>query len=171
MEISYFKYIIIEKHEIYPKIEEFKDHRRLQVFYHKGCTCVECGIVGTVLALGRDKLGNLHWDIYADNGMALTVDHIIPRSCKGPDTIDNLQPMCAQCNLKKGNMGKTVKKEVRKLSLSEESIGITAVRRNKKNKLKEVGIVTGIEINPHVGKLQFKVGDSYYSQNRIYTWM
>ena len=31
-----------------------------------------------------------------------TMDHIIPISCGGPHTIDNVQPICLDCNISKG---------------------------------------------------------------------
>ena len=33
----------------------------------------------------------------------LTVDHIVPVSLGGKNTIDNLQPLCLTCNSKKHN--------------------------------------------------------------------
>ena len=81
----------------------FKDHRRLKVFHLKGCICVTCGLQGEILAKGLDEKGRLHWDVYARGFVPLTVDHIIPRSRGGSNHIDNLQPMCHECNQVKGN--------------------------------------------------------------------
>jgi 5-methylcytosine-specific restriction endonuclease McrA len=36
-------------------------------------------------------------------GVKLHVDHILPRSKGGKDTLDNLQTLCQPCNLGKGN--------------------------------------------------------------------
>lgn len=32
-----------------------------------------------------------------------SIDHVIPLSCGGTNTYDNIQPMCIRCNLKKGS--------------------------------------------------------------------
>jgi 5-methylcytosine-specific restriction endonuclease McrA len=37
------------------------------------------------------------------DGVKLHVDHILPRSKGGKDTLDNLQTLCEPCNLGKGN--------------------------------------------------------------------
>lgn len=97
-----FKYEIVKVKPI-SDLVKFKDHRRLKVFYSKGCTCVTCGLVGTKLGYGKDKSGGFHWDLYTDDFYPLTIDHIIPRSKGGSDELENLQPMCYKCNVTKGN--------------------------------------------------------------------
>jgi 5-methylcytosine-specific restriction endonuclease McrA len=89
------------------KIEQKKDHRRFKVFYHKGCTCVTCGIVGTrVIETGQiNKRGfviSFHIDLYTEDLQLITVDHIHPKSKGGGNELENLQPMCENCNSKKG---------------------------------------------------------------------
>lgn len=61
-----FKYQIVKVKPI-SELVKFKEHRRLKVFYNKGCTCVTCGLVGTKLGYGKDKNGGFHWDVYTDD--------------------------------------------------------------------------------------------------------
>ena len=76
---------------------------RYMTFYQKGLTCACCGRVGTHFKLDGDGDVRRHFNLYCDDGMLMTKDHIMPRSLGGSDSIDNLQPMCAECNFKKGN--------------------------------------------------------------------
>lgn len=95
---------------------EHKDHHRLTVFANKGLTCVGCGRVGTLLALGRDSYakdgsgGAVHIDLYTDDFVLMTVDHIVPKSVgkmlgwtkKQIEALENKQTMCDPCNGGKG---------------------------------------------------------------------
>lgn len=96
---------------------EYAEHERLQVFAEKGCVCVACGRVGTFLALGMETMGNkssrkrnsvgrVHIDLYTDDFVLMTVDHIIPKKLciemglpyGAMESLDNKQPMCDPCN-------------------------------------------------------------------------
>jgi HNH endonuclease len=60
------------------------------------CAC--CDVVGTKFCLGQDNAGGKHWDLYSDEGFALTIDHILPKANGGTNHISNLQIMCLECN-------------------------------------------------------------------------
>lgn len=77
-------------------------HKRLGTFAKHGLDCGCCGIVGTRLVKRKDKGGGVHVDLYTDNWVLMTVDHVIPKAKGGPDTFDNKQPLCTDCNFLKG---------------------------------------------------------------------
>jgi hypothetical protein len=52
---------------------------------HYNNTCLRCGSRGEFTRYGK-----------------LVPDHVIPRRYGGPDTIENIQPLCRRCNLVKG---------------------------------------------------------------------
>lgn len=81
----------------------YKDHRRLRVFAKKGCACVRCNKVGTRLIVGQSFTGSLHVDLYTDDLILMTIDHILPKSKGGNNDISNLDPMCGPCNWSKGS--------------------------------------------------------------------
>lgn len=87
--------------EILPleKIEDYKDHHRLKVFYHKGFTCEICKEKqGAFLAKALDKNGGVHIDVYTSDWTLMNVDHIIAKCDGGKNALENLRPACEPCN-------------------------------------------------------------------------
>lgn len=78
---------------------------RYMTFYQKGTKCVNCGREGTYFKLESDEpeSNRRHFNLYSEDNVMMTKDHIIPKSKDGKDNIDNMQTMCAICNEKKGN--------------------------------------------------------------------
>lgn len=84
---------------------KFNTHRRLRVFYHHGVICKNesCEKIGVYLIKAVNASGGIHIDLYTKDFELMTIDHIIPKSKGGKNTIENLQPMCNTCNAKKAN--------------------------------------------------------------------
>jgi len=97
-------YVFVRERNI-DKLHTFSNHRRLQVFFHKGTQCVTpgCCNIGTRLIFSQDSQGGGHWDLYTDDLLLMTVDHITPKKLGGADDIANYQPMCRVCNTRKGH--------------------------------------------------------------------
>lgn len=100
---------------------EFSEHERLTVFANKGRDCVTCPRVGTLLVLSKEtgikkesrkrgSVGRIHIDLYTDDFVLMTVDHIMPKyqarklgwGKLAIESLDNKQPMCDPCNNSKG---------------------------------------------------------------------
>lgn len=81
--------------------------------FDKGIFCVVCGREGKYFRLEKHILhadtdrNSWHFNLYSLNGeggeILMTKDHILPKSKGGGNHISNLQTMCSQCNVKKGN--------------------------------------------------------------------
>lgn len=84
---------------------QFATHRRLRVFHHKGTRCVKegCTKEGVYLIKAKNTDGGYHTDLYTLDFELMTIDHIIPKSKGGKNTLDNLQPMCNSCNAHKAD--------------------------------------------------------------------
>ena len=94
--------IIVEGFKVY------KESLRYATFYQKGTKCVCCGREGTYFKLDIDRNGvnsetRRHFNLYSDDGVLMTKDHIRPKKLGGQDIIDNLQTMCEECNREKGS--------------------------------------------------------------------
>ena len=80
---------------------------RYMTFYQKGTTCVCCGRKGAYFKLDKgDKPkdpNRRHFNLYAEDGILMTKDHIKPRSKGGRDNIKNMQTMCVICNKEKAD--------------------------------------------------------------------
>jgi len=75
--------------------------KRAKVFHKKGTVCVNCGVEGKFFALEKDKGGGIHLDLYGyidEEEVLITIDHIVPKSKGGVNTIINFQTMCKLCN-------------------------------------------------------------------------
>lgn len=85
---------------------------RLKTFKIKGITCVTCGLIGEYFAIETSQgTSGYHLNLYAikeDVEIMMTKDHIIPKSKGGTWRLSNMQPMCAPCNVEKGD--KIIKK-------------------------------------------------------------
>ncbi len=87
----------------------YREHHRLTVFVHKGRKCVNCDREG-VLLLVTEGRGGIHVDLYTDDFVLMTVDHIVPKSVgklmgwtdEEIEDLLNKQPMCEPCNGSKG---------------------------------------------------------------------
>lgn len=80
---------------------------RLLLFYHRGTTCVACGVTGDrFYKEGGQGQSTYHFNLYAPDGkggeVLMTADHIVPESKGGKRSATNLQVMCAPCNVAKG---------------------------------------------------------------------
>lgn len=79
---------------------------RYFVFMTKGVKCSCCGMEGTHYFIERNpNETNYHFNLYGmkdGKEMMMTKDHHIPLSGDGFNTIQNLVPMCRECNQLKG---------------------------------------------------------------------
>jgi 5-methylcytosine-specific restriction endonuclease McrA len=79
------------------------DSQRLKLFA-KSHACVSCDRVGVVFKLEKhynDK--SPHLNLYSQDDVLMTKDHIVSKAKGGKDHMSNYQTMCAECNHKKAD--------------------------------------------------------------------
>jgi hypothetical protein len=76
--------------------------RLVNLKIHKPICVGSCGRVGYLWRLESNG-GLPHLNLYAQDGVMMTKDHIIAKSKGGPDSLLNYQVMCSICNRKKGS--------------------------------------------------------------------
>jgi 5-methylcytosine-specific restriction endonuclease McrA len=91
--------IIVEGYDVYTTSLRYK------TFIEKGYKCVCCGRTGAYYVLEKSHGSNLkraHFNLYSEDDVLMTKDHILPKKMGGADCIENMQTMCAICNSEKG---------------------------------------------------------------------
>lgn len=78
------------------------DNLKFQVFKTKGIKCAYCKIKGTIFLIFNYK-GGYYLNLYTNNGVLITKDHIVPKARGGKTDINNLQTLCIRCNMKKSD--------------------------------------------------------------------
>ncbi len=100
----------LEKNELPDRLiygeNDYKDSvRRVQIIRdlieRDGNRCLGCGAIPMYFALGKDKMGRWHMDLYGgniDDDHMFTIDHIHPKSKGGQNIMNNYQLLCKICN-------------------------------------------------------------------------
>lgn len=92
--------IVVEGYDVYTTSLRYK------TFIEKGYKCVCCGRTGAYYALEKSHGSNAnraHFNLYSDDNVLMTKDHILPKVMGGADCIENMQTMCSICNCAKGS--------------------------------------------------------------------
>lgn len=132
---------------------------RYATFYQKGVKCVCCGKEGAYFQLcGEENSNRRHFNLYTEEGILMTKDHIIPKSKGGQNRVSNLQPMCVDCNKAKASQCDEVKREYivginaqgkelvfSTIEKASYHLTITAGKANAKGIKKEDAIKIGIK--------------------------
>jgi len=101
----YYDWEVIEVLPFSDLYDMYGEHKRLSVFAKKGLKCANpnCKKVATHLIVTKDHGGGRHVDVVDDEFKLMNVDHIVPKSKGGDESLDNKQPMCEYHNSLKSN--------------------------------------------------------------------
>lgn len=78
---------------------------RYMTFWQKGLECAECGRKGSYFTLDKSSKeyngDRRHFNLYAEDGMLMVKDRIIPKEMGGCQKVSNLQTLCEECSRRK----------------------------------------------------------------------
>ncbi len=88
--------------------EKYKYSYRMRCFRKVGTACIYCGRKGVYFLLEKDKSSETyHLALYAltkkRQQVLMTVDHIIPLTKGGKNSLENQVPCCYECNHRKAD--------------------------------------------------------------------
>ena len=87
--------------------EKYKYSDRMRCFLKKGTNCIYCGRKGLYFILEKNRVSETyHLALYGltrrGKEVLMTMDHIVPLSKGGGNTLENEAPCCYECNQLKG---------------------------------------------------------------------
>ena len=84
--------------------EYYRINKVYMLVYRSNQNAAKKGVYGTLAAVDWKFILNLtdHKCIACDSSDNITVDHVLPMAMGGLNLIENIQPLCLYCNLKKG---------------------------------------------------------------------
>lgn len=104
--------VVFKKYAHYT-IEEFDAARlpnvrlntRMKRLIKLGPTCLFCAKQAKYIVYGKPTWAQKHevTDLYTEDFIPLTIDHIHPTSRGGTNAVKNIQCLCYSCNSNKGN--------------------------------------------------------------------
>ena len=165
---------------IYNEID-YKDslrraHIMKNLMIRNGIKCVKCNIIPSYFALGKDKIGKWHLDLYGgdtnDFDHMLTIDHIHPKSKGGGNTMENYQLMCKICNEDKSDSvnGEESSQRIntKRLYIDKKLTSLSEQLRGVMNKIKSKEIICVNKVEGFtIGKqyqvidIKIKIGKKY----------
>ncbi len=75
----------------------------LNFFKRKGYKCYICGKKAVRTVTWKNDRGDIITTLLTKDGVTMTKDHVVPKS-KGGNNLNNLEPCCLECNIKKGDI-------------------------------------------------------------------